>query len=717
MGPRREGEQMDSYPGDFPFGIMDVVELLHLRIRRRQANSVYVDCPFCGDRRGKMNVNFVKNVWRCNYCDEHGGMLALYARLNNTTTSDAYWEIGEALCNDFHRERPNSGYEMAGNQQAGTGSPVSGTQTDLAGYERRGELKTVQQAERASGQEIHQTLSLLLAMLPLQPAHRNHLHSPKRGLSDEQIDRIGFKSTPPPFLCRSITERLMKQGCKVEGVPGFYLDDSGRWTMNFYRKNAGILIPAVGYDGMIHGLQILLDSPLKQKDDPPDKSGAKYIWFSSSSKNMGVTSGSPVHFIGNPSARVVYVIEGLLKADISHCLTNRTFAAIAGANNTSQLDTLFALLAQNGTEEIIEAHDMDKYSNQMTSNGASKIYLMARKNGMACRQLTWNPNYKGFDDWQLALREKEQKEKEVQRMNFKQQYLCGKCDFTYIDGCVELWHTRAEKDLDLTEYLGLTKEEYQIFLAQGNRALKDILDSQRVFRRFCIYQLCLSETQTVPFAFKRLDALHKAGYEQPPAAAYQTVWSAEVCCPKGQNDMEVLGRLFLDFNEHLPEDYRGRPLAPSDVVELDCQGKPAGKVEENAPNMELPVPSREVTLDSSPKQDDVSEQPTASVFQSDEPEELPVAPVVQQEAPDQPMAPSYTESTPVEDILKVMTFEEAQNVVVDSGLSKGKTMATVAKERPVSLKFYLTPGNKSTNNIVRAAAQIMLDGMAAQKAG
>lgn len=268
-----------------------------------------------------------------------------------------------------------------------------------------------------------------------------------------------------------------------------------------------------------------------------------------------------------------YVIEGLLKADISHCLTNRTFAAIAGANNTSQLDTLFALLAQNGTEEIIEAHDMDKYSNQMTSNGASKIYLMARKNGMACRQLTWNPNYKGFDDWQLALREKEQKEKEVQRMNFKQQYLCGKCDFTYIDGCVELWHTRAEKDLDLTEYLGLTKEEYQIFLAQGNRALKDILDSQRVFRRFCIYQLCLSETQTVPFAFKRLDALHKAGYEQPPAAAYQTVWSAEVCCPKGQNDMEVLGRLFLDFNEHLPEDYRGRPLAPSDVVELDCQGK------------------------------------------------------------------------------------------------------------------------------------------------
>ena len=50
---------MDSHPQDFPFGIMTVVELLHLSVRRRLADSVYVDCPFCGDKRGKMNVNFV----------------------------------------------------------------------------------------------------------------------------------------------------------------------------------------------------------------------------------------------------------------------------------------------------------------------------------------------------------------------------------------------------------------------------------------------------------------------------------------------------------------------------------------------------------------------------------------------------------------------------------------------------------------------------------
>ena len=32
-------------------------------------------------------------------------------------------------------------------------------------------------------------------------------------------------------------------------------------------------------------------------------------------------------------------------------------------------------------------------------------------------------------------------------MNFKQQYLCGKCDFTYIDGCVELFGTPERRKI------------------------------------------------------------------------------------------------------------------------------------------------------------------------------------------------------------------------------------------------------------------------------
>ena len=68
---------------DLPFGIMDVAGLLRLNIRRRAPGQVYVDCPICGDRRGKMNLNTAKDLWRCNYCGEGGGMLSLYGDTSN----------------------------------------------------------------------------------------------------------------------------------------------------------------------------------------------------------------------------------------------------------------------------------------------------------------------------------------------------------------------------------------------------------------------------------------------------------------------------------------------------------------------------------------------------------------------------------------------------------------------------------------------------------
>ena len=77
----------------------------------------------------------------------------------------------------------------------------------------------------------------------------------------------------------------------------------------------------------------------------------------------------------------------------------------------------------------------------------------------------------------------------------------------------------------------------------------------------------------------------------------------------------------------------------------------------------------------------------------------------------------YTPYMPLEEIVKLMTFEEAGQVVVDTGVCKGQTIAEVAERRPPSLKFYLYGGYKGDNNILRAAAQIMLDSLAVKKAG
>lgn len=88
-----------SQPHDFPFDITDVAELLHLRIRRPSPQGFYVDCPICNDKRGKMHINTQTDTWRCNYCDESGGMLALYAKVHSISTSAAYREISDALLN------------------------------------------------------------------------------------------------------------------------------------------------------------------------------------------------------------------------------------------------------------------------------------------------------------------------------------------------------------------------------------------------------------------------------------------------------------------------------------------------------------------------------------------------------------------------------------------------------------------------------------------
>lgn len=51
-------------PADFPFTIMDAASLLRLNIRRKGAGHVYVDCPICGDRRGRMTINTEQRTQR-----------------------------------------------------------------------------------------------------------------------------------------------------------------------------------------------------------------------------------------------------------------------------------------------------------------------------------------------------------------------------------------------------------------------------------------------------------------------------------------------------------------------------------------------------------------------------------------------------------------------------------------------------------------------------
>ena len=476
---------------DFPFGIMEVADQLPLKKRRPGPDSYYYDCPFCG-KAGKLNLNYAKNVWRCNYCGEAGGMLDLYARMYGITASDAFYELNEL---------PGSGTKTGKTtpREIFRASPPA---PRPAAPEKKG----IPQSPRADAKVIHHTCSVLLDMLQLSDRHLAHLISPKRGLNQEQIRRLQYKSTPPPFLCRSITERLIRRGCRVQGVPGFYLDPSGQWTLNLSRRTAGILIPARGMDGQICGMQILLDVPIREKDALPGKTGAKYIWLSSASRPMGTTSGSPVHFAG-PPANTIYITEGLLKGDIAHLLADRTFLSVAGANNLGGIERLLPALAATGTTQLIEAFDMDKYSNRYVRKGADRLFQLAGKHGLKFSRLKWDPNCKGVDDWLIAKR----------RLSPRQ------------GGNIVM--------------LNRTQEYH-----------------------FRIYQLDL--TRVIPFAFQDIEALHKAGYTQPPAAMYRLVRDSTCMAPSGISPEDLLDRILATHRSVLPQDYQGRAVAPSDIIEL-----------------------------------------------------------------------------------------------------------------------------------------------------
>ena len=152
-------------------------------------------------------------------------------------------------------------------------------------------------------------------------------------------------------------------------------------------------------------------------------------------------------------------------------------------------------------------------------------------------------------------------------MNFKEMYLNGMCPFDYIDGCADQWRNRPDIGVSAPVFLGLTHEEYEMF-RQKPASLKERLDGQRRTQKFRVYQLDFKGIETYPFVFRGIEAMYKAGFEQPPAESYQLVHDGELTHPRDQTEKAVLEHIFSLCNDELPEGYRGHSLSMSDIVEL-----------------------------------------------------------------------------------------------------------------------------------------------------
>lgn len=157
----------------------------------------------------------------------------------------------------------------------------------------------------------------------------------------------------------------------------------------------------------------------------------------------------------------------------------------------------------------------------------------------------------------------------------------------------------------------------------------------------------------------------------------------------------------------------------AEVAELDQKQPETVKVTSQKPVKADPLDA--IMADDMPVPEQVTaevvEKPKTVVLESVQSAQTPPEPtqnviVLEQEPP----AAAYTQSSPVEEIRRQMTYEQAQNVIVDCGTCKGWTLAQVADRRPASLRWYVK-GYQGENNILRAAAAIIWDSLQEKQAG
>lgn len=349
---------------DFPFDIYDVAEKLGLEIKHQHPKSADYDCPFCGGK-AKLNLNIELNVYRCNKCGINGGMLDLFCKCTNSySKSDAYKFLAGTFDNSYSIKR----------------------------HEYRQEIvNAVQETQKANAEIVDRCYFALLEELTLEQKHRQNLLN--RGLSNQFIDFFHFRSVPESGYDNLIS-KLLKKDCNPIGVPGFYVNDNGEIKMNLYPCLKGIFIPVYNSKLQIQGLQIRLDNPRNKN---------KYMWFSSSEKNGGCSSGSPVQVCGDIyGSKAVYVTEGPLKCQIAHFLSGKPFIAVAGVNQQKGLEKIFDSLRINGKcKMIIDAFDMDDNTNPNVKKGHNDLMLLARRYGFEPYRITWDRSYKGIDDFLL----------------------------------------------------------------------------------------------------------------------------------------------------------------------------------------------------------------------------------------------------------------------------------------------------------------------------
>ena len=339
----------------------DIIPLIGLPEPKDGQNAYNVTCPCCDEnsRKKHLNINLEKNVFRCPRCGFSGGIFDLYA---------FYAGIDRRKARETLLARMNI------------------ADVTTARMERKKRQQTQKKSIECPITDIdarHETYCALLSKLTLASDHRENLHN--RGFSDDIIQELGYKTTPAMGFV-AIAKQLHADGYYLAGVPGFFHNDKGEWTL--IREKRGILIPARTPDGKIQGLQLRIDNANR----------GKFRWISSVGKQDGCKAECWTHIAGRPSQTVI-LTEGPMKADAIHFLTGSSVIAVPGVNSLNHLQKTLQFLKENGTTRIMTAFDMDYLKNPFVRDAYINLASVISSVDLEYGTYLWDPKYKGLDDY------------------------------------------------------------------------------------------------------------------------------------------------------------------------------------------------------------------------------------------------------------------------------------------------------------------------------
>lgn len=343
------------------FRMVDIIPLLPIPNPQGGRSSYYVPCPCCDDksaRNGHLNINLVKNVFRCPRCGFSGGVLGLYAHYANMSTGEARDAIASRLgvnVQAYDSKRKNTAWKVPQIKEF----PIADIETRNATY------------------------NALLSKLTLASDHMANLIG--RGLTERIIAEKQYRTSPVAGW-RTLARQLHEDGLYLSGVPGFYRDADGQWAFAEIRR--GMLIPVRDLHGRIQGLQVRRDNATRRK----------FRWISSSERQDGCKAAGWTHLAGGVHEEIL-LIEGPMKADIVNFLTDKTVLSIPGVNSLTQLEASLIELMALGVKRIMTCFDMDMLKNPHIQKAYSALLWMLDGMGLEFGTYLWEPSYNGLDDY------------------------------------------------------------------------------------------------------------------------------------------------------------------------------------------------------------------------------------------------------------------------------------------------------------------------------